>query len=150
MREVSENLKDKKLTLDDFTFFKEPLGLDDPEKEIIREAKLKAAGGGTAPPKKTATPKTPRTKVAANTKASSPTLKAANAAAETSPQPAPATDSPKPKSTTKTINSFKVRSVKNNLSCTYIKKIFIRFGFELLHMQYNERHMECYLFVSNM
>lgn len=46
MREVSEHLKNKELTLDDFTFFKEPLGLDDPEKEIIRDAKYKSAGFG--------------------------------------------------------------------------------------------------------
>lgn len=29
----------KELTIDNFTFFKEPIGLDDPEKEIIRDAK---------------------------------------------------------------------------------------------------------------
>lgn len=60
MREVSENLKNKELTLDDFTFFKEPLGLEDPEREIIREAKLKTAVGGVVT-KKTLTPKTPKT-----------------------------------------------------------------------------------------
>lgn len=47
MRELAENLKDKELTLDDFTFAKEPLGLDDPEKEIVREAKYKAGPGST-------------------------------------------------------------------------------------------------------
>ncbi|KAG5897923.1 hypothetical protein JTB14_014037 [Gonioctena quinquepunctata] len=39
MREVAENLKNKELSLENFTFFKEALGLDDPEKEIIRDAK---------------------------------------------------------------------------------------------------------------
>lgn len=29
----------KELTIDNFTFLKEPIGLDDPEKEIIRDAK---------------------------------------------------------------------------------------------------------------
>lgn len=29
----------KDLTIDNFTFFKEPIGLNDPEKEIIRDAK---------------------------------------------------------------------------------------------------------------
>lgn len=29
----------KELTIDNFTFFKEPIGIDDPEKEIIRDAK---------------------------------------------------------------------------------------------------------------
>lgn len=43
MREVSENLKNKELSLDDFTFFKEPIGVNDPEMEIIRDAKLKSA-----------------------------------------------------------------------------------------------------------
>lgn len=56
MREVSENLKSKELTLEDFTFFKEPLGIDDPEKEIIRDAKLKTAGS-TPLGKRVATPK---------------------------------------------------------------------------------------------
>lgn len=40
MREVAENLKNKELTLEDFTFAKEPVGVDDPEKEIIRDAKV--------------------------------------------------------------------------------------------------------------
>lgn len=61
MREVSENLKNKELSLEDFTFFKEPLGLDDPEKEIIREAKSKASTASVT--KKSFTPKakTPKT-----------------------------------------------------------------------------------------
>lgn len=29
----------KELTIDNFTFFKEPIGLNDPEKEIVRHAK---------------------------------------------------------------------------------------------------------------
>ncbi|XP_017770384.1 PREDICTED: uncharacterized protein LOC108558090 [Nicrophorus vespilloides] len=42
MREVAETLpKHKDLTIGDFTFTKEPLGIDDPEKEIIRDAKIK-------------------------------------------------------------------------------------------------------------
>ncbi|XP_013182066.1 PREDICTED: uncharacterized protein LOC106128291 isoform X2 [Papilio xuthus] len=39
-REVAENLAGTGLTLENFSFFKEPLGVDDPEKEIIRDAKL--------------------------------------------------------------------------------------------------------------
>nr|XP_022919124.1 uncharacterized protein LOC111427960 isoform X3 [Onthophagus taurus] len=49
MREVSENLDEKELTLDNFTFYKEPLGLDDPDKEIIRDAKLKIGGKEEVP-----------------------------------------------------------------------------------------------------
>uniref|UniRef100_A0A1Y1KBL8 MBD domain-containing protein n=1 Tax=Photinus pyralis TaxID=7054 RepID=A0A1Y1KBL8_PHOPY len=60
MREVSENLKNKELTLDDFTFFKEPLGIDDPEKEIIRDAKMKSASSTPLMVKKS-TPKVTRT-----------------------------------------------------------------------------------------
>lgn len=45
MREVSENLKNKELSLEDFTFAKETLGLDDPEKEIVRDAKGYASSG---------------------------------------------------------------------------------------------------------
>ncbi|XP_050355813.1 uncharacterized protein LOC126777027 isoform X3 [Nymphalis io] len=39
-REVAEHLSGTGLTLDNFSFFKEPLGIDDPEKEIIRDAKV--------------------------------------------------------------------------------------------------------------
>ncbi|XP_059055985.1 uncharacterized protein LOC131849870 [Achroia grisella] len=39
-REVAENLAGTGLTLENFSFFKEPLGVDDPEKEIIRDAKF--------------------------------------------------------------------------------------------------------------
>ncbi|XP_052756264.1 uncharacterized protein LOC113511211 [Galleria mellonella] len=39
-REVAENLSGTGLTLENFSFFKEPLGVDDPEKEIIRDAKM--------------------------------------------------------------------------------------------------------------
>lgn len=48
MREVAENLKNKELTLDDFTFTKEPLGLDDPEKEIVRDAMYKSSPSSTS------------------------------------------------------------------------------------------------------
>lgn len=43
MREVAEHLNTttKELNIEDFTFFKEPLGLNDPEKEVIRDAKIK-------------------------------------------------------------------------------------------------------------
>ncbi|XP_045762243.1 mediator of DNA damage checkpoint protein 1-like isoform X3 [Maniola jurtina] len=39
-REVSEHLSGTGLTIENFSFFKEPLGLDDPDKEIIRDAKI--------------------------------------------------------------------------------------------------------------
>ncbi|XP_047540000.1 uncharacterized protein LOC125073283 isoform X2 [Vanessa atalanta] len=39
-REVAEHLSGTGLTLENFSFFKEPLGIDDPEKEIIRDAKV--------------------------------------------------------------------------------------------------------------
>ncbi|XP_014207654.1 uncharacterized protein LOC106638805 [Copidosoma floridanum] len=38
-REVIEFLTASELTIDNFTFFKEPLGVNDPNKEIIRDAK---------------------------------------------------------------------------------------------------------------
>lgn len=47
MREIAENLKNKELTLEDFTFVKESLGVDDPEKEIVRDA-LKSTNDGKA------------------------------------------------------------------------------------------------------
>ncbi|XP_041974702.1 uncharacterized protein LOC121729980 [Aricia agestis] len=40
MREISEVLGGTGLTTENFSFFKEPLGIDDPEKEIIRDAKM--------------------------------------------------------------------------------------------------------------
>ncbi|XP_017881306.1 uncharacterized protein LOC108625648 isoform X2 [Ceratina calcarata] len=52
-REVAEFLNTKELTIDNFTFFKEPIGLDDPEKEIIRNAKkLKGTAVSTTPPRR--------------------------------------------------------------------------------------------------
>ncbi|XP_026332804.1 nascent polypeptide-associated complex subunit alpha, muscle-specific form-like isoform X8 [Hyposmocoma kahamanoa] len=39
-REVAEHLTGTGLTLENFSFFKESVGIDDPEKEIIRDAKL--------------------------------------------------------------------------------------------------------------
>ncbi|XP_075233463.1 uncharacterized protein LOC142331438 isoform X4 [Lycorma delicatula] len=62
-REVVENLTDPELTIDNFTFFKEPIGINDPEKEIIREAKIRGDRdqSSTPPPsKKVALPKTPK------------------------------------------------------------------------------------------
>lgn len=48
-REVAEFLNTKELTIDNFTFFKESLGLDDPEKEIIRDAKRGRDSGPVTP-----------------------------------------------------------------------------------------------------
>lgn len=62
MREVSENLKNKELTVDDFTFYKEPLGVNDPEKEIIRDAKIKGVVTPGSTKKQTPKVKTPKEK----------------------------------------------------------------------------------------
>lgn len=64
-REILEHLTGD-LSLDNFSFFKEPIGLDDPTKEIIREAKTKPGpraieDGG--PPVKSLTPKVKVTQV---------------------------------------------------------------------------------------
>ncbi|XP_014287146.1 uncharacterized protein [Halyomorpha halys] len=59
-REILEYLSGSDLTLDNFTFFKEPIGLNDPSKEIIREAKAKPGPRGLedgTPPVKKLTPK---------------------------------------------------------------------------------------------
>ncbi|XP_072385779.1 uncharacterized protein [Diabrotica undecimpunctata] len=40
-REVAEVLNNKELSLENFSFFKEPIGLNDTSKEIIRDAKVK-------------------------------------------------------------------------------------------------------------
>ncbi|XP_029174154.1 uncharacterized protein LOC114942858 [Nylanderia fulva] len=45
-REVAESLSSKELTIDNFTFFKEPIGVNDPEKEIVRHAKKIGSSGG--------------------------------------------------------------------------------------------------------
>lgn len=47
MREIAENLKNKELALEDFTFSKDSLGLDDPEREIIRDARAMGSHGGS-------------------------------------------------------------------------------------------------------
>lgn len=54
LKEVSDNLKNKELSLDNFTFFKEPIGIDDPDKEIIRDTKA------ANQKKNAAAPRTPR------------------------------------------------------------------------------------------
>ncbi|KRT81253.1 F-box domain-containing protein, partial [Oryctes borbonicus] len=97
MREVSENLKNKELTLDDFTFYKEPLGLEDPEKEIIRDAKVKF--------------KEHPSKTSSRLKVSSPKLPPLPPApAPTLPAVSPVNDSPKStKNLTKTGGGFKVK-----------------------------------------
>ncbi|XP_076247077.1 uncharacterized protein LOC143187029 isoform X2 [Calliopsis andreniformis] len=50
-REVAEFLNTKELTIDNFTFFKEPIGVNDPEKEIIRDAK-RMRGSMATPPRR--------------------------------------------------------------------------------------------------
>lgn len=66
MREVSENLKNRELSLDNFSYFKAPLGLNDPEKEIIRDAKK--PNPQTSFLKKTLTKSSPRSpKLSLNT-----------------------------------------------------------------------------------
>ncbi|KAK9728026.1 F-box-like [Popillia japonica] len=100
MREVSENLKNKELSLDDFTFYKEPLGLDDPEKEIIRDAKVKY---GTV---KEHTPKTtPRVKVASP----KPPPPAPTTPTPTPPATAPSLDTPKSTKNSTKGGGFKVK-----------------------------------------
>ncbi|XP_018346112.1 PREDICTED: uncharacterized protein LOC108750824 [Trachymyrmex septentrionalis] len=47
-REVAESLNSKELTIDNFTFFKEPIGLNDSEKEVIRDAKRMRGSIGSA------------------------------------------------------------------------------------------------------
>ncbi|XP_072947919.1 uncharacterized protein [Epargyreus clarus] len=63
-REVSENLSGTGLTLENFSFFKEPLGIDDPEKEIIRDAKVirRVESPVPAPPPTTEGKRTPKPK----------------------------------------------------------------------------------------
>lgn len=52
MREVAEVLvKDKNLTIENFTFFKEALGINDPEKEIVRDAGKPNRKSASATPK---------------------------------------------------------------------------------------------------
>ncbi|EFN74524.1 F-box/LRR-repeat protein 7 [Camponotus floridanus] len=51
-REVAESLSSKELTIDNFTFFKEPTGINDPEKEIVRHAKRIGSSGGHTSGKK--------------------------------------------------------------------------------------------------
>jgi hypothetical protein len=114
MREVSENLKNKELSLDNFTFFKEPLGLNDPEKEIIRDAKAwnkkSISKGGSKTPKvlspKISSPKVVSTPKAATPKVSSP--KAAPTPVET-PSEAPAT---RTKTSTRSLGNIKNLQVK--------------------------------------
>lgn len=47
MREITENIRDSDLTLNNFLFLREPVGINDPEKEIIRDAKIITKMGNT-------------------------------------------------------------------------------------------------------
>ncbi|CAH0393311.1 unnamed protein product [Bemisia tabaci] len=63
-REVSEHITDPELTADNFTFSKEPIGLNDSEKEIIRDAKMRMSKDFATPPPRAAM-KTPKAKATA-------------------------------------------------------------------------------------
>lgn len=59
MKEIGECLTTKQLTLDNFTFNKEPIGVGDPALEVIRDAKRlrsESIGGVTTPVRKTIAP----------------------------------------------------------------------------------------------
>lgn len=104
MREVAENLKNKELTLENFTFFKEPIGLDS-EQEIIRDAKYKSGPAATtAAVKKPDTVKTVKTPKQLKPKTSP--------ADSTTPNSSPST-SPKAKS------AFKVKTINNLILSLY-------------------------------
>ncbi|XP_072756087.1 uncharacterized protein [Anoplolepis gracilipes] len=96
-REVAESLSSKELTIDNFTFFKEPIGLNDPEKEIVRHAKRMGSLGGSMGRKsfgnKKATPaKKPVQEPAAKKPVQEPTTRRSlqEAAAKKSVQESPA------------------------------------------------------------
>lgn len=77
-REVVKFLSNTKLTIDNFTFFKEPLGVNDPNIEIIREAKKPKDSFGTPTVKAPVTPKVVQ----------KPTPKPAKAVSKPTPKPA--------------------------------------------------------------
>ncbi|KAF7413671.1 hypothetical protein HZH68_002160 [Vespula germanica] len=121
-REVAEYLHSRELTIDNFTFFKEPIGLDDPEKEIIRDAKrIRGSVGSTSTPprrsfgskKVTSTRKPPEEHVLASSPA--PAVAIPQTAVSTTPAKT-AARSPK------TASSFKVKvSAKKTPQITEIK-----------------------------
>lgn len=95
-REVSEHLAGTGLTLENFSFFKEPLGIDDPEKEIIRGAKLSRRADLTPTPsptpiilesKRTPKPKAPKGASPEPPKAQSNKIKVKSSGARLTPQP---------------------------------------------------------------
>jgi hypothetical protein len=133
MREVSENLKNKELSLDNFTFFKEPLGLNDPEKEIIRDAKAwnkkSISKGGSKTPKvlspKISSPKVVSTPKAATPKVSSP--KAAPTPVET-PSEAPAT---RTKTSTRSLGNIKVMAWAKALTIEILELDYVEILFKI-------------------
>ncbi|KAK3914147.1 Bromodomain adjacent to zinc finger domain protein 2B [Frankliniella fusca] len=60
--EILEHLRGTGLTVDNFCFLKEPLGLDDPAKEVIREASVRKASLDAAPTKRDKSPKVAKPK----------------------------------------------------------------------------------------
>lgn len=108
MREVAENLKNKELSLDNFTFFKESLGIDDPEKEIIRDAKNKAGPVTLAKKAVTKAIKSPKSPKLSSSSPKISSLKVSSPKVATNET----ADSPvvKTKAATKSLGNFKVIS----------------------------------------
>ncbi|XP_014599201.1 PREDICTED: muscle M-line assembly protein unc-89 isoform X5 [Polistes canadensis] len=106
-REVAEFLHSRELTIDNFTFFKEPIGLDDPDKEIIRDAKRIRGSIGLSP---TPSRRSFSTKKAMSSRKPVEEQVSASSPASTAPQTtASATPAKTSARSPKTPSSFKVK-----------------------------------------
>lgn len=92
--EILEHLRGTDLKVDHFCFLKEPIGIDDPNKEIIREASGRKSGVHEPPPKREKSPKIPKQKAlkganAADSPAQSEDASNASAAGSNGPNTSP-------------------------------------------------------------
>uniref|UniRef100_A0A1B6H4Z9 PHD-type domain-containing protein n=1 Tax=Cuerna arida TaxID=1464854 RepID=A0A1B6H4Z9_9HEMI len=137
LREISDHLVGTDLTQDNFTFWKEPLGIDDPEKEIIRDAKFKMVNKdplATPSLPKKVTPKITKTpKPAPKLTATVTPLDSSNSSISVTPK-ASASVTPrvvfKGKASLGTGPKFKVTPTKTSTTPSQTQKIVISKGNE--------------------
>ncbi|XP_011635618.1 uncharacterized protein LOC105426197 isoform X1 [Pogonomyrmex barbatus] len=128
-REVAESLNSKELTIDNFTFFKEPIGLNDPEKEVIRDAKrFRGSMGSAKKYTKKATPVKKTVQEPAAKKLPEPTPKKSYEPGTSRKQPVQEPPAPVPAETVKpvptpvSVSTKAAKSVKASASPAYKAK----------------------------
>ncbi|XP_052126956.1 uncharacterized protein LOC113206300 isoform X1 [Frankliniella occidentalis] len=118
--EILEHLRGTGLTVEHFCFLKEPLGLDDPNKEVIREASVWKASLDSVPVKREKSPKIPKQKAlkgasASDSPAVSDDTSNASAAGSNGPNASPTAPSGTKAGTPRVVFKATKQSPKSNL-----------------------------------